>query len=153
VPSISFPIVLLVSRRYTVWNSEGVKPQSQKLIVAQLVKKYPVFYWTRRFITVLTRARLWLRSRARWKQYNRPRLHHIVPCRWAVGHDDHTWLVQWPWGLRRRPWSLGRWDYGFESRSRHGCLSSSFCVVLFCTGRGLCDRLISRPKESYRVSK
>jgi hypothetical protein len=28
-------------------------------------------------------------------------------------------------------------DRGFESRLRHGCLSSSFYVVLFCVGRGL----------------
>jgi hypothetical protein len=28
-------------------------------------------------------------------------------------------------------------DYGFESRLQHGCLSSSFCVVLSCVGRGL----------------
>jgi hypothetical protein len=25
-------------------------------------------------------------------------------------------------------------------------------VVLSCVGRGLCDRLITRPEESYRVS-
>jgi hypothetical protein len=25
-------------------------------------------------------------------------------------------------------------------------------VVLFCVGRGLCDGLITRPEESYRVS-
>jgi hypothetical protein len=34
-------------------------------------------------------------------------------------------------------WSRGRWDHVFESRSRHGCLSASFCVMLFCVGRGL----------------
>jgi hypothetical protein len=28
-------------------------------------------------------------------------------------------------------------DRGFESHSRHGCLSSSFYVVLSCVGRGL----------------
>jgi hypothetical protein len=28
-------------------------------------------------------------------------------------------------------------DRGFESRLRHGCLSSSFHVVLPCVGRGL----------------
>jgi hypothetical protein len=28
-------------------------------------------------------------------------------------------------------------DRGFESRLRHGCLSSSFYVVLSCVGRGL----------------
>jgi hypothetical protein len=49
---------------------------------------------------------------------------------------------QWPCGLRRGSWSVGCWDRGFESRSRHGCLSASFCVVLFCAvlscvGRGL----------------
>jgi hypothetical protein len=26
------------------------------------------------------------------------------------------------------------------------------CVVLSCVGRGLCDGLITRPGESYRVS-
>jgi hypothetical protein len=31
-------------------------------------------------------------------------------------------------------------------------LSLCFCVVLSCVGRGLCDGLITRPKESYRVS-
>jgi hypothetical protein len=40
------------------------------------------------------------------------------------------------------------WGRGFESRSGHGCLS----VVLSCVGRGLCDGLITRPEESYRVS-
>jgi hypothetical protein len=34
-------------------------------------------------------------------------------------------LSQWPRGLRRRPWSLGLWNRGFESRLIHGCLSSS----------------------------
>jgi hypothetical protein len=28
----------------------------------------------------------------------------------------------------------------------------SFYVVLSCVGRGLCDGLITRPEESYRVS-
>jgi hypothetical protein len=44
---------------------------------------------------------------------------------------------------------LGCWGRGFESRSGLGCLS----VVLSCVGRGLCDGLITRPEESYRVSK
>jgi hypothetical protein len=33
--------------------------------------------------------------------------------------------------------SFGHWDRGFESRSRHGCLYASFCILLFCVGRGL----------------
>jgi hypothetical protein len=32
---------------------------------------------------------------------------------------------------------LEHWDPGFESRSRHGCVSAFFCVVLSCVGRGL----------------
>jgi hypothetical protein len=36
-------------------------------------------------------------------------------------------------------------DRGFESHRRHGCL---LCVL---SGRGLCDELISRPEESYRL--
>jgi hypothetical protein len=52
---------------------------------------------------------------------------------------------QWPHGLRR---PLGCWGRGFESHSGHGCVS----VVLSCVGRGLCDGLITRPEESYRVS-
>jgi hypothetical protein len=55
---------------------------------------------------------------------------------------------QWLCGLRRRPGSLGNWNRGFKHRLRHGCLSSSFCVVLSCGGRGLCDGLITRPKQS-----
>jgi hypothetical protein len=34
----------------------------------------------------------------------------------------------------------------------HGCLYLCFYVVLSCVGRGICDRLITRPKESYQVS-
>jgi len=29
------------------------------------------------------------------------------------------------------------WDRGFESRSRHGCVSPFFRIVLSCVGRGL----------------
>jgi hypothetical protein len=34
----------------------------EKLIIAELVKKFPAFYITARFITVFTRARYWLLS-------------------------------------------------------------------------------------------
>jgi hypothetical protein len=32
---------------------------------------------------------------------------------------------------------LEHWDRGFESHSRHGCVSAFFCLVLSCVGRGL----------------
>jgi hypothetical protein len=46
----------------------------------------------------------------------------------------------------RSSWPLGCWDRGFESRSRHGYLSLCLCRV------GLCDELITSPKESYHAS-
>jgi hypothetical protein len=59
-------------------------------------------------------------------------------------------------GLRRRSRPLGYWHHRFESRSRHGCLSLCFCVCFFVVlsyvGTGLCDGLITRPRESYQVS-
>jgi hypothetical protein len=44
---------------------------------------------------------------------------------------------QWPCGLRRGSWPVGCWDCGFESHSKHGCLSASFCFVLSYVGRGI----------------
>jgi hypothetical protein len=45
---------------------------------------------------------------------------------------------QWPSGLRHVLSStVQHWDCGFVFRSRHGCKSSFFCVVLSCVGRGL----------------
>jgi hypothetical protein len=53
---------------------------------------------------------------------------------------------------KARSLPLGYRDRGFQSRSRHGCLSLCFWVVLPCVGWGLCDGLITCPKESYQVS-
>jgi len=62
-------------------------------------------------------------------------------------------LPRWPPGLKRRSWPFCYWDSWFESRSRHGCLFLCFCVVLSYVSSGLCDGLITRPTESYCVSK
>jgi len=80
------------------------------LVIAQLVKKSPAFYWILRFITVFTKAHQWTQS---WEKKSRecawsqtinypesdaaPSHHHTVclydlPCR----HSSHTlwwWLV------------------------------------------------------------
>jgi len=37
----------------------------------------------------------------------------------------------------RSLWPLEHWGRGFESRSRHECVSAFFCVVLSCVGSGL----------------
>jgi hypothetical protein len=58
-----------------------------------------------------------------------------------------------PRALRRKSWSLERWDLALESRLSHGCFSSSFWIVLSFVGRGLWDGLITSPKEVYRVYK
>ena len=53
------------------------------------------------------------------------------------------------YGVGLRP--LACWDWGFESRLGgwgDGCVSGECCVL---SGRGLCDGLINRPEESYRV--
>jgi hypothetical protein len=53
-----------------------------------------------------------------------------------LGVCIYTSRSQWPRGLRRRfaaAWLLGSW------------------VVLSCVGRGLCDGLITRLEESYRM--
>jgi hypothetical protein len=49
------------------------------------------------------------------------------------------------WGCKR---TGACWDCGFESCLGHGCLSCECCVL---SGRGLCDELVTRPEESYRV--
>jgi hypothetical protein len=47
--------------------------------------------------------------------------------------NDAISRSQWPCGLRRGSWPDGCWDRGFESRSRHGCLSLVFlCCVVLC---------------------
>ena len=40
---------------------------------------------------------------------------------------------------------------GFESHRGNGCLSVVSVVCCVLSGRGLCDGLITRPEESYRV--
>jgi len=46
-------------------------------------------------------------------------------------------------------WPLACWDWGFESRREHGCLSVVECCAL--AGCCLCDGSITRPENSYRV--
>jgi hypothetical protein len=51
---VSYVYVLLLSAVFLTNSSRG---RLEKLIVTQLVKKFPQFYGTRSFITVFSRAR------------------------------------------------------------------------------------------------
>jgi hypothetical protein len=56
---------------------------------------------------------------------------------------------QWPRGLKRRSAVAGV----AGSNSAPGVDVCLLCLyVVSCIGRGLCDGLITRPEESYRVS-
>jgi hypothetical protein len=76
---------------------------------------------------------------------------HSIYLRSILILSYHTTATRYRWQrcLRRRSWSLGSWDRGFESSSGHGWLCVN--VVLSCVGRGLCDDLIARLKGSYHV--
>ena len=57
--------------------------------------------------------------------------------------------TQWTVVVAVRSKPLDCWDRGFEYRRGHG---SSFPVFVVCgVGSGLCDELIPRSEESYRV--
>jgi hypothetical protein len=53
-------------------------------------------------------------------------------------HADHSGR-----SVRR----LKHWDHGFESHSRHGCLSLLRVCVVLCVGSGLVSGLIPRPSS------
>jgi hypothetical protein len=91
-------------------------------------------------------AAVWLQK---WKVGGNTCFPRMLPCSSVL--LSSVGRSQWPRGLRRGFWPLDYWDRGFESHSRHACLC--FCFVISCVGRGLCDGLITRPKEFYRVSQ
>jgi hypothetical protein len=72
-------------------------------------------------------------------------------CLFSYLHERVYWPVPRLRNLRRRPWSLGRWDCGFESGLRHGSLSSVFCFSVMCK-YSPCGRMILRPRSPKRQS-
>ena len=56
---------------------------------------------------------------------------------------------QWPWGLWHRSAAARLQNCEFKSHWGHGCLS--LMLVVCCVGSGLCDKLITRSEDSYRV--
>ena len=72
-------------------------------------------------------------------------------CDGLITRPEESYLVWCVWsravkGVGLQP--LACWDCGFESH-RVGTYVCRECCVL--SGRGLCDGLITRPEESYRV--
>jgi hypothetical protein len=57
---------------------------------------------------------------------------------------------QWPWGLRGG--SAAARLLGLWVRMPPGSWMSVSCECCVVSGRGLCDGLVPRPEESYRVS-
>jgi len=75
--------------KYNTWE-KYITPWSrvpvEKIIVTHLVKKFPAFYGTRKFITVFTTARQWSLSRARWIQST---LFHTISLRSILMLSSH----------------------------------------------------------------
>lgn len=63
---------------------------------------------------------------------------HRMDC---IGIPQHILSYWRNKGRSNRP--LGYWDRGFQSRSKHGCLLASSCVLL--CGYNPCNELITRP--------
>jgi len=72
-----------------------------------------------------------------------------LPCFYINTCKNVVRRTQWPRGLRRRSASarlLGLWF-----RTPPGAWMSVCCECCVLSGRGLCDELIPRPEESYRL--
>ena len=79
---------------------------------------------------------------------NRIFLHHSLVCNFkTVGPCSRR--SQWPRSLRRR--SAAARLLRFWVRIPPGTWMSVCCECCVLSGRGLCDELITRPEESYRL--
>ena len=67
----------------------------------------------------------------------------LRPCRWTRGRS------RWPRGLRRR--SAAARLLRLWVRIPPGAWIFVCCECFVLSGRGLCDELITRPEESYRL--
>jgi hypothetical protein len=75
-----------------------------------------------------------------------------LPDHFLIDEDKYRryyFTAQWPCGLRRESTAaslLGLWF-----RIPPGTWMSVSCECFVLSGRGLCDELVPRPEESYRV--
>ena len=70
----------------------------------------------------------------------------VVPIRHTNMHDSRS---HWPRGLRRRPAAARLLRSWF--RIPPGAWMFVDCECCMLSGRGLCDELITRPEETYRL--
>jgi hypothetical protein len=114
--------------------------RSHKLYVLVTSKTW-IFYFIKHFKKWVKGYMLWsfLTIIRKKKQILNTILKHVYFEKKLLYTDLISWS-RWPRGLRLRFWPLSCWDRGFESRSRHGCLSLCFCVVLSCAGRVFAKR-------------
>lgn len=70
--------------------------------------------------------KLWFRGLTYW---------NVIYMMWVL--KKYICQSHWLHALKHGSPPLEYWDYGFESCSRCGCLSLSFCVVLSCGGKSL----------------
>jgi len=66
---------------------------------------------------------------------------------WTLNEDSWS---QWPRGLRRRSTAYRLLRLWVRIQRGHGWVSVC-CECCVLSGRGLCDGLITRPEESYRL--
>jgi hypothetical protein len=66
----------------------------------------------------------------------------------AISTNDYSWSL-WPRELRRRSAAARLLRLGVRTSPGSWMFVSCECCML--SGRGLCDELITRPEESYRL--
>ena len=90
-----------------------------------------------------------------WRQKSRKQKYCVGEWKFTDFSTRILWPIQiecwsqWPRGLRRR--SAAARLLGLWVRIRPGAWMSVSCDCCVLSGRGLCDGLITRPEESYRL--
>jgi hypothetical protein len=118
--------------------SPGICLEKLKENMKRTLSGYPVFE-----LRFEGRGALWMRNMS--TDHSVVMFGQIMLCGESIGRS------RWPRGMRNRSsavWLLGSWI-----RIPLGTWMFVSCVyMLSCVGRGLCDGLITRPEECYRVS-
>ena len=78
--------------------------------------------------------------------------HFITAQHYFIVFDHFSNPLQVPVAARSKAWVCGRLPSGTAGFESHrGAWISVCCECCVLSGRGLCDELITRPEESYRL--